>query len=475
MFTGDDSLKVLASVIPAALCLVIWKLWNMHNYNLRDRTCSLPLPPGSMGLPLIGESLNFVLMGADFYRNRLKSYGSVSKTNILGHPTILVLGAKNVRKILMGETSLVASYWPQNIRTLMGEGTVSHSEGPVHKKRRKSIGKAFNHAAMSSYLVESQDIFRYYIKRWCSQAAVLGFSECKKLSLRFACHVLIGFKVSEKEVEELIELYTVFADGLFSIPLNIPGLGFHKGMIAREKLMMKIGEFLDRRKDWDGVPDALTYMMKLSEEELTRTELKEVVMELLFTGHVTSGSAACSLLFFLGKNKEVLDHIVDELRQHNIDGDEGKITLEEIGKLKYVSNVVKEVIRIAPPVGGGFRKALKTFVLDGYQIPKGWTVAFSIREAQENSNSFPDGDKFIPDRWDALTTEREIFFPFGAGRRMCVGKELGKLMLKCFVVELAINCRWDLLNEYPVFEEMPVPRPIDGLPVVFFSIRKLGT
>ncbi|XP_046573884.1 cytochrome P450 26B1-like [Haliotis rubra] len=474
MLSGEDSLKVLASVVPVALCLIIWKLWNMHNYSLRDRTCSLPLPPGSMGLPLIGESLHFVLMGANFYRNRLKSYGSVSKTNILGNPTILVLGAKNVRKILMGETSLVASYWPQSVRTLMGEGTVSHSEGPIHKTRRKSIGKAFNHEAMSSYLLESQVTFRYYIKRWCSQATVLGFDECKKLSLRFACHVLIGFKVSEKEIEELMELYAVFAEGLFSIPLNIPGSGFHKGMIVREKLMKKIGEFLDRRKDWVGAPDALTYMMKLSEEVLTRTELKEVVMELLFTGHVTSGSAACSLLLYLGKNREVLNHVVDELRQHNIDDDEGKITLGQLGKLKYVSNVVKEVMRIAPPVGGGFRKALKTFELDGYQIPKGWTVAFSIREAQEQSDSFPDGDKFNPDRWDALTKERETFFPFGAGRRVCVGKELGKLMLKCFLVELAVNCRWDLLNKYPVIEEMPVPRPIDGLPVVFSSLRKLG-
>lgn len=74
-----------------------------------------------------------------------------------------------------------------------------------------------------------------------------------------------------------------------------------------------------------------------------------------------------------------------------------------------------------------------------------------------------------------MTMEREHFFPFGAGRRVCVGKELGKLMLKIFVVELAINCRWNLLNEYPVIEEMPVPRPVDGLPAVFSSLQKLGT
>ncbi|XP_071091217.1 cytochrome P450 26A1-like [Haliotis cracherodii] len=475
-FPGTDGgacWVVVASLVPTALCLIIWKLWNMHNHSLRDMKCSLPLPPGSMGLPLLGESLHFVTMGANFYRKRLKSYGGVSKTNILGNPTILVLGAKNVRKILMGETSLVASYWPQSVRTLMGEGTVSHSEGPTHKTRRKSIVKAFNHAALSSYLLESQDIFRFYINRWCRQGTVLGFEECKKLSLRFACHVLIGFQISEKELGQLIELYAVFSDGLFSIPLKIPGSGFHKGMVAREKLMEKIGEFLDRRKEWSGPPDALTYMMKQSEEELSRKELKEVAMELLLTGHVTAGSAACSLLLYLGRNREVLDRVVEELRQHNMYDDVGGLTLEQLGQLKYVSNVVKEVVRIAPPVGGGFRKALKTFELDGYQVPKGWTVAFSIREAQEQSDIFPDGDKFDPDRWDDMTMEREHFFPFGAGRRVCVGKELGKLMLKIFVVELAINCRWNLLNEYPVIEEMPVPRPVDGLPAVFSSLQKL--
>lgn len=77
-------------------------------------------------------------------------------------------------------------------------------------------------------------------------------------------------------------------------------------MVAREKLMEKIGEFLDRRKEWRGAPDALTYMMKQSEEELSRKELKEVAMELLLTGHVTAGSAACSLLLYLGRNREVI-------------------------------------------------------------------------------------------------------------------------------------------------------------------------
>lgn len=60
----------------------------------------------------------------------------------------------------------------------------------------------------------------------------------------------------------------------------------------------------------------------------------------------------------------MLDRVVEELRQHNMYDDAGGLTLEQIGQLKYVSNVVKEVVRIAPPVGGGFRKALKTFELD---------------------------------------------------------------------------------------------------------------
>ncbi|XP_046361189.2 cytochrome P450 26A1-like [Haliotis rufescens] len=464
---------LMPSILPMILLVTSWQLWYIYNVNCRDQTCKLPLPPGSMGLPVIGETLNLVLMGAKFYKQRLKSYGNVFKTHILGNPTIRVVGAKNIRKILLGEHSLVTAYWPKSVRTLMGEGTVTHAMGDTHRHRRKVILKAFSHKALSSYVGAVQDVTRSYIQRWCQQGYVFGYPECKSMTFKTACRVLVGFKVSEKEHQQLLETFGEFMDSLFSLPFNVPGSGFNKGLNARHKLLSKIEECLQQRKEEGSGFDALSLMMGIDgEEKLTLEELKDVGLELLFAGHATCASAASSLLLHLAKNKHVVDRITEELRDHGLDEDDTELSLEKIGQLKYVSNVVKEVLRLAPPIGGGFRKALKTFEIDGYQIPKGWTVAFSIRETQELTEIFSESDKFNPDRWNSVSDDRFHYIPFGGGSRTCAGKELAKLMLKIFAIELARNCTWRLLNESSKMKYIPVPHPVDGLPVHFSQIPK---
>jgi cytochrome P450 family 26 subfamily A len=142
--------------------------------------------------------------------------------------------------------------------------------------------------------------------------------------------------------------------------------------------------------------------------------------------------------------------------------------------------------------------------MQGYQIPKGWLVAFSIRETQAISELFEkNADEFQPERWDKerepettccqscqghqthqdtdtcirnesdrvhVTTaqsqqERFGFIPFGRGARSCVGKMYARLVLKVLVVEMVRGCSWRLLNEDVVFKRLPMPHPADGLPM----------
>lgn len=59
------------------------------------------------------------------------------KTHLLGKPLIRVTGAENIRKILMGEHTLVCTQWPQSTRIILGPNTLVNSSGELHKRRRK--------------------------------------------------------------------------------------------------------------------------------------------------------------------------------------------------------------------------------------------------------------------------------------------------------------------------------------------------
>lgn len=107
-----------------------------------------------------------------------------------------------------------------------------------------------------------------------------------------------------------------------------------------------------------------------------------------------------------------------------------------------------------------------------YQIPAGWTLTYSIRETQETSDIFADANKFNPDRWidHKYPNEKFHYLPFGGGPRLCLGKEFAKMFLRVFVVELVRSCRWSLVSSSFKMNYLPVPHPVDGLPVRFSEI-----
>ena len=112
--------------------------------------------------------------------------------------------------------------------------------------------------------------------------------------------------------------------------------------------------------------DALSLMMGIEgKEKLEIEEAKDVALELMFAGHETTSSAASTLVLNIARNPDVLFKITEELATNGLLDDRiCDLDLGRINKLKYVRNVVKEALRISPPIGGGYRKALETFEVE---------------------------------------------------------------------------------------------------------------
>lgn len=126
--------------------------------------------------------------------------------------------------------------------------------------------------------------------------------------------------------------------------------------------------------------------------------MKEAATELLFGGHETTASTATSLVMFLGLNSEVVQKVREEIHEKvwskkffsiwlhyltnvwanilffffffnqqvelGIYSPGNSLSMELLEQLKYTGCVIKETLRINPPVPGGFRVALKTFELN---------------------------------------------------------------------------------------------------------------
>ncbi|XP_042193037.1 cytochrome P450 26A1 isoform X1 [Callorhinchus milii] len=473
-------------VLPLLLFLAAVKLWEVYCISGRDPSCKSPLPPGSMGLPFLGETLQLVLQRYKFLKMKVQKYGYIYKTHLFGSPTVRIMGAENVKQILLGEHKLVSVQWPASVRTILGAACLSSLHDSEHKHRKRVILKAFSREALQNYIPVMSEEIRAGVRGWLEGAPrVLVYPEMKRIMFGIAMRILLGFEPAQTNrgtQEQLIEAFEEMIRNLFSLPIDVPFSGLYRGLKARNVIHAKIEENIRKkmakRDTSDQFKDVLQLLIEHSQkddEPLRLQELKESATELLFGGHETTASTATSLVMFLGLHPEVVRKVRKELQEQGLlssDAQENKhITIEVLEQLKYTGSVIKETLRLSPPVPGGFRVALKTFVLNGYQIPKGWNVIYSICDTHDIAEIFSKKDEFNPDRFMEGCLEKDSsrfgYIPFGGGSRSCVGKEFAKVLLKIFTVELVRTCDWELLNGPPTMKTSPTVYPVDNLPTKF--------
>ncbi|XP_036827979.1 cytochrome P450 26A1 [Oncorhynchus mykiss] len=474
-------------VLPIFLFLVAVKLWEVYLIRGRDPSCRAPLPPGSMGLPFIGETLQLLLQRRKFLRMKRQKYGCIYRTHLFGNPTVRVMGANNVRQILLGEHKLVAVQWPASVRTILGSDTLSNMHGTQHKNKKKAIMRAFSRDALEHYIPVIQEEVRSAVREWLEKDSyVLVYPEMKRLMFRIAMRILLGFDPDQikTDEQELVEAFEEMIKNLFSLPVDVPFSGLYRGLKARNVIHSKIEENIQKKIDSGKEVkhrDALQQLIDISrnsDEPFSMQAIKESATELLFGGHETTASTATSLVMFLGLNPDTLNKLRQELHQQEelgVDLLGQNVNIEVLEQLKYTGCVIKETLRINPPVPGGFRVVLKTFQLNGYQIPKGWTVIYSICDTHDVADVFPNKEEFNPERFMDRSSEdssRFNYIPFGGGSRMCVGKEFAKVLLKIFLVELTLQCDWTLSNGPPTMKTGPTVYPVDNLPTVFSSYSR---
>ena len=150
-----------------------------------------PLPPGRSGLPLIGETPNF-LRDPDFAHKRHKQYGNVFRTNLFGRTRIYLAGADAVRFLLLNENQYFVTNWLPSTKALLGPAALSVQQGSTHQQRRKLLAQAFQPRALASYVPTMMSITRSYLDRWEQQGTLIWYPELRDYTLDIACQLIVG-------------------------------------------------------------------------------------------------------------------------------------------------------------------------------------------------------------------------------------------------------------------------------------------
>ncbi len=429
----------------------------------------LPLPPGSFGLPLVGEMNHWWLDPLTFAQERHARYGPVFRTHLLGRPCAVLLGPEANRFVLSSHMHLFSSRagWSPTLISLIGNG-LSLIDGAHHRRHRTMIMPALHATAIPRYFDLMQQLATEHAERWVRAGQIKLFEGFKHLSFDIATAAIMGM-TDGPEAQAFAEAFHVFSRGLFAFPAwKTPLVPYGRSWAAGRDLRTQLAAIIRQRRAApdDSVLGMLVTATDAEGQGFTDEELIDELLVLLWAGHDTITSLLTWVYYELLRHPMVLAHAREE--QARVLGG-GPLAPQHLKQLPQLDRILREAERLHPPAPGGFRGVAEEFVYAGYRIPAGWTVMYSSVFTHMMPELWSEPTRFDPERFAAPREEGNKPFHligFGAGPRVCVGLAFAQMQMRVVLSHLLQTVEFDLLPKQS-FRPIPVPTkmPFDGLKV----------
>ncbi|KAK6158109.1 hypothetical protein DH2020_005423 [Rehmannia glutinosa] len=383
--------------------------------------CNGVLPPGSMGWPLLGETLHFFSPNTSsdippFVKDRMKRYGPIFKTSLVGRPIIVSTDADLNYFIFQQEGQSFQSWYPDTFTEIFGRQNVGSLHGFMYKYLKNMVLNLFGPESLKKMLPEVEQASNRNLRRWSTHGIVDVKESTAQMIFDLTAKKLISYD-SEKSPENLRENFVAFIQGLISFPLDIPGTAYHKCLQGRKKAMKMLKNMLQERREKPRKiqSDFFDYVLEELQREdtvLTEAIALDLMFVLLFASFETTSLAITSAMKFLVDHPLALKELTEEheaIIKKRENPDSG-LTWNEYKSMKFTFQVINETVRLANIVPGIFRKALREIKFKGYTIPAGWAVmGIDTNGASRNFMAFGGEQRkrltanlFASARWKAV-------------------------------------------------------------------------
>ncbi|KAI8115368.1 Cytochrome P450 4d2 [Lucilia cuprina] len=172
---------------------------------------------------------------------------------------------------------------------------------------------------------------------------------------------------------------------------------------------------------------------------LSNEDIREEVDTFMFEGHDTTTSGISFALYLISRHPEVQQKIFEEIVEVIGSDKERPVTLRDLGELKYLECVIKESLRLYPPVPLIGRYFTEDVVIRGKKIPAGTNYTVGIYITLRDPLYFPDPDAFKPERFLDESINKinpYAYIPFSAGPRNCIGQKFAILEMKSTISKI---------------------------------------
>jgi cytochrome P450 len=386
---------------------------------------------------------------------------------------VLVTKAKSFRKVTKATRVL---------QGIAGDGLLI-SEGDFWLRQRRLVQPAFHGSRMSRYA----DVVVAHTRRMLDGWRRTGFKpvpphgtlinmpdEMRQLTLAIIAKSLFDVELTGRaaQLSEVSRILTetTFREvvSLFTLPDWLPLPSKRRKRWALQTLDQLIGEIIRaRRASGEDKGDLLSMLLLAVDEEgdsrgMTDQQARDEAKSLFLAGHDTAAAALTWTCYAIARHPEVEARLYQEVEA--VLG-ERPATIEDLPRLQYAEMVVKESLRLYPPIWDlTTREAVSNVELGGYELPKGSWIAVAPYVTQRDPRFFANPDQFDPERFGChahaigvnkpdpgaqqgvgMPRVEQIppyaYIPFGAGPHVCIGNTFAMMEMTLVVATILQHFR----------------------------------
>jgi cytochrome P450 len=424
-----------------------------------ERSRTAMEPPGPRGLPVVGSFLDYQRDPYGFLREMARTYGDVVHYEILGIDFYQVNHPEGIERVLVGNNQnyLKGELFQRSLGPVTGQGLLN-AEGEQWRRQRHRIQPAFHPERIAGYadtmVARTEDL----AGTWTDGRTRDVHEDMMRLTLEIVAEALFGVDVERDidTVSESLEVVMNFSEGFLTtlIPFDLPTPARRRYETAIDDLEEVVYRIVDERQRNPG-DDVVSWLLDAGEEGEgpSRELIRDEVMTLLLAGHETTALVLTFTWFLLAQHPDVERRLVDELHAEL----DGPPTMADLDDLPYLERVVKESMRLYPPVPSIIREPIEDDVIQGYRVPAGAAVSINQWTVHRDPRWYDDPMAFRPWRWtDDLEDDlpRLAYFPFSAGPRRCIGDRFAMLEAQLVLATLARDYHLELVSD-PTLDLIP--------------------
>ncbi|MFB6079906.1 MAG: cytochrome P450 [Haloferacaceae archaeon] len=432
-----------------------------------DGVDDLPLPPYPDGL---GHPLSHTLRTMPdvlAFRDRALAERDLVRVHLLGPGDVYHLAhPSHLERVLRSDRDAFRK--SSDFRLAFGEGLVAVEDG-VWRRQREVLQPLFSRDSLRSYADGMVDRIRRRTDRWADGDRIDLQGELRQLTLDVLFGTLFGRDLDpdgDREIREAAgRLHDWFVPTSYPLPDWIPTPARWRFKRGRRRLRRVADRLLEEKAadppaDPTDADDLLSVLVGMREAGrvdpavVSDDCLRDQVVTMIFAGHDTTASALAFALHELATNPGIRERFhaeVDDLR--------GPPTAADLDALEVTRRVVTETLRRYPPVYTIPRETARAVAVDGHRIPADATVWLAVRQVHHDERFFDAPGEFRPRRWrdDARRDLPDFAYaPFGAGPRLCIGRQFALMEAKLALATIGRNYDLDPVGdgEPPIAADM---------------------